>query len=300
MLRERTFRYTNLHVRVLAPRNQSQYLAARGRRRRGSDHVDPRHDDRQRRNRDAVRRSREPDQLRAVGRHGLHACARRGDPCHRLGGAPARNAAPLPDLARPLHARVAALRLRLVDELVDRVPRPSGPRRRDADADRNDHPGARGRPPPDGSHPQHRRRPDGARTGIRPGHRRPARRAFRLALDLLHQHPGRDHRGCSRVEAAPGRKGRGRRQARRAGARPPRDRIARPHLRPRQGRQRRRLRVGAGARSDRDRAGVDRRFRVPLAAVAEPACSMFGSTPTAPSRLPRPRRSSSGHPSSAP
>ena len=149
-------------------------------------------------------------------------------PGHRLGRAPARHEAPLPDLARPLHARVAALRLRLVDQLVDRVPRPSGPRRRDADADRDDHPGARGRPPPDGSHPQHRRRADGARTGLRPGHRRPARRALRLALDLLHQHPGRDHRRRSRVEAAPGRKGRGRRQARRAGTRPARDRIARP------------------------------------------------------------------------
>ena len=185
-------------------------------------------------------------------------------------------------------------------ELVDRVPRPSGPRRRHADADRDDHPGARGRPAPDGSHPQHRRRADGARTGIRPGHRRPARRAFRLALDLLHQHPGRDHRRCSRVEAAPGRKGRGGRQARRAGARPARDRIARAHLRPRQGRQRRRLRVGAGARADRDRAAVDRRLRRSTRCGRRTRCSTSGSTPTAPSRLPRPRRSSSAHRSSAP
>ena len=63
---------------------------------------------------------KQPDRLRAVGRHRLHARARRRDPRHRLGRAPARHPAPLPHLARPLHARLAALRPRLVDRLADR------------------------------------------------------------------------------------------------------------------------------------------------------------------------------------
>ena len=43
---------------------------------------------------------------------GLHARAGGGDPGHRLGLAPFRRQACLPDLAEPVHARVAAVRPR--------------------------------------------------------------------------------------------------------------------------------------------------------------------------------------------
>ena len=155
------------------------------------------------------------------------------------------------DLARPLHARLDALRPRVVDRLADRLPRPPGPRWRDADADRDDHPRPRRRPSADGPHPQRDRRPDGARAGLRARPRRPPRRARRLALDLLRQHPRR-HRRRRRSRCASSRRAAPRKPGRSTGSgslllshRP-----ADADLRARRRRERRRLRLAAGVRSD--------------------------------------------------
>ena len=175
ILRERTISYNRVRVRASnSPRGRPACLAARDRRRGGRDHVDPRHDDRQRGARDPQRRSLEPDRIRAVGRDRVHARPRRGDTSLRLGGAAAWHEAPLRDLARPVHARLAPLWVRVVDRLADRLPGTPRTRRRDADAHGDDHPRPRCRPRADGACPQRRRRADGPRAGVRARHRRAA------------------------------------------------------------------------------------------------------------------------------
>src|SRR4051794_14577439 len=88
-------------------------LAHRHRRDPGRDHVRARHDDRQRRPRHALQGPQHVAGRHPVGRHGLHARARRGDPRHGLGGHALRRPPALRRLADPLHARLGPLRLRL-------------------------------------------------------------------------------------------------------------------------------------------------------------------------------------------
>ena len=183
-------------------------VAARLRRRAGHDHVDPRHDDRQRRDRDARARARRAAVDDPVGRDRVSARARHRDPADRLGDGALRRQARVDDLGRAVPGRQRALRARLEQRVADRVPRAAGVRRRHDHADRAGDPGAGGGPAADGPDHERDRRADAARADPRPGDRRADRRQRVVALDLLRQRAGR-HRGAGAGGArAAGRGGR--------------------------------------------------------------------------------------------
>ena len=169
-------------------------LADQRRRDRRIDHVDPRHDDRQRRARHARPRAARHDRADPVGRDRLHAVARRRDPGHRLGGAAVRRQARVHRLAGPVHRRLGAVRPRHLDDRADRLPRPPGRRRRHDPADRPADDGRGRRARADGPGDEHRRRPGDAGADPRPDDRRPDPRQRQLALDLLRQRPDRRDR----------------------------------------------------------------------------------------------------------
>ena len=115
----RCWRVQSAHVRAptvschaRAPIRRRRAARARGldrrRRRRGRrDHVDPRHDDRQRRARDAVARARRAAEHDPVGLDRLPARARDGDPADRLDDRALRLEADLDDLGRRCSASAA-------------------------------------------------------------------------------------------------------------------------------------------------------------------------------------------------
>ena len=152
-----------LNPAAARPGARPQAARDRERRRARRDHVDPRHDRRQRRDQHALARLLDRPGDDPVDRHRLHARARDGDPGHRLGGGSLRHEAALHALHRPVRGRFRALRRRVVGRVADRVPRPAGSRRRHADARRHDDPDPRGRAGP--RRPRHgdHRRADAAR-----------------------------------------------------------------------------------------------------------------------------------------
>ncbi len=101
----------------------------------------------------------------------------------------------------PLHARLAVVRSRVVVRLADPLPRPAGRRRRHARADRPDDPRQGRRPEKPAADHVRDRRPDHPRARLRPDARRPADRARRLGVDLLHQPAGRHRRGRRRASS---------------------------------------------------------------------------------------------------
>ena len=211
----------------------------RGRDRRGG-HVDPRHDDRQRRARDAVAGARLAAQHDPMGLDGLHARARDRDPAHRLDVGALRGEADLHGLGGSVRRRVRALRAGVVRRLADLLPRAPGLRRRDDHAGRDEPARPDGRPhagrPGDGGDGS----ADAARTDSRPGDRRADRGLRLLALDLLRQRARRRRGAGDGLPPAARRRGaRGRGQARL-------DRGAAARRRP--GRHRLRHRPGAPAR----------------------------------------------------
>ena len=116
----------------------------------------------------------------------------RGDPGHRLGGAPVRR-------QQRLHrsrssssppARCSAASPTSVDR-AHALPRPPGRRRRDAPADRPADDGERRRAAADGPGHEHHRDPGDAGADPRAHARRAHRRQRELALDLLRQRPDR-------------------------------------------------------------------------------------------------------------
>src|SRR3954453_14443084 len=159
--------------------------APRHGRRAGDDHVDPRHDDRQRRDRDARPRAALVADLYPVGQHRLSAGAGHGDPADGLDDGALRRQAGVDDVRRVVPGRLRPVRVRLEHRVADRVPRAAGVRRRHDHADRAGDPGAGRRAAADG--PDHERdwRADAAGPGPWAGDRRADRRQLVVALDLL-------------------------------------------------------------------------------------------------------------------
>ena len=158
----------------------------------------PRLDDRQRR---AALDPQGPPRLGvgpAVDDRRLHAGA--GQPAHAVGldRGPNRPQARLPRRPGRVLARLAAVRARPHPRAADRVPRPAGDRRVDAQPGGDvDHPQRVRRPARAG--PGDRRVGRGVRPehGARPGARRRAGRLDRLALGVLRQRPDRGRwRSC--------------------------------------------------------------------------------------------------------
>ncbi|CAA9498093.1 MAG: Uncharacterized MFS-type transporter, partial [uncultured Solirubrobacteraceae bacterium] len=260
--------------------------ARRGRRARRL-HVDPRHDDRQRRARDAGARPGRPARRRPVGRHGVPARPRGGHPRHGV-GRPARGLAqPLHLVARALHGRLGPLRPGLERRVARRLPGPAGDRRRDDHAGRPDGDGADRGPPEHGPRHGGHRRADrhGARPGPRPG--RDPRAGALLGVDLLRQRPRGHRRGARRPAAVPPRGARARRPARRGRARPAGHGAAADDLRPHGARHPGDAPRRPGARPARGRPRADRAVRGPRAAL--------GPSAARPAPLRQPRVRGRGH-----
>ena len=236
------------------PRLSPRRPPHRGRRDHRRGHVDPRHDDRERRARDAADRAGRAAVDDPVGEHRLPARARDGDPADRVGRRALRPEAGVDERRGRLRRDQRPVRPGVERRVADRLPRAPGLRRRHDHADRDDHPragrGARAHGPRD----ERRRRADAAGAGARPRHRRRDRPEPVVALDLPREPPGRDRRArCSRAGCCP--------PAARPGA--PR----RTGTRGRAGLARARARV-AGGRRDRVRHleyGAHRTFAAPSA-----------------------------------
>ena len=180
-------------------------------RRAGDDHVDPRHDDRQRGDRDARARPRRVAVVDPVGLDGLPAGAGDRDPADRLVDGALRRPAHVDALRRAVPGRLGAVRARLEHRVADRLPRPAGLRRRHDHADRPGDPGAGRGAAADGPGHERDRRADAAGPDPRAGDRRPDRRQLLVALDLLRQRPGgRSSRWRWPARILPRRGGRGR------------------------------------------------------------------------------------------
>ena len=139
----------------------------------------------------------------AVGAERLRAHLRRPAAARRTGGRPARAPARVHGRCPVLHGRVARVRARLVAGGAARGPRRPGRRRRDHDPDRpldHLHDLHRGRRAEQGARDLGRARRHRRHRGV--ADRRPARRRPRLAVDLLHQHPGRPGRARAVARAA--------------------------------------------------------------------------------------------------
>ena len=259
------------------------------RRDRRLDHVDPRHDDRQRRPGHARARAARPDRRDPVGGDRLHAGAGRGDPDHRLGGPALRRQARLHRLAGPVHRRLGAVRPGHLDDRADRVPRAPGRRRRHDPADRPADDGRCRRTQADGTRDEHRRRAGDARPDPRPHDRRPDPRQRQLALDLLRQPPDRRDRGDRRAARPAHDRPRSGRPPGLPGPGPDGDGTAAAHLRAGRDRGHRRLHRGQGVRPDhrRDRAGG--RLRGARPARAATRCWICACIAGPPSRRPRSR-----------
>ena len=176
--------------------------ADRDRRDRRRDHVDPRHDDRQRRAADAARDLGAPlSTIQWVSTGYLLALAT----VIPLTGWAAERFGPKRVWMTAVAAFVvtsAPVRPGLERRVADRLPRAPGLRRRHDHADRDDHAGPGGGPAAHGPDDERRRRADAAGAGARPGDRRPARRQPSLALDLLREPPDRHRRAGARRAAA--------------------------------------------------------------------------------------------------
>ena len=139
----------------------------------------------------------------AVGDQRLRARLRRLPAPRRACRRPPRPPAHVHRRPRRVHVGVAPRGARVERAVADRRPRDAGPRR-------GDHlPGGAVDPDDDlrrGQGAQHRARRLGRGRRLRRRGRRPARRRLHrppeLGVDLLHQHPGRDHRARARTRAA--------------------------------------------------------------------------------------------------
>ncbi len=190
-----------------------------------------------------------------MGDHRLHALARSRDPGHRLGGQALRRQARLPRVARALHRRLGAVRVRDLRHRADPVPRRARRGRRDDPAARPADDGACRRPAADGPRDEHRRGARHARTDPRADARRPHPRQRELALDLLRQRPDRAAR-VRRLASRPSerRQGGRPRPARHRRPRAHDHRPPAPHLRARRDR-----RDGRRLEREGDRAAARRR-----------------------------------------
>ena len=182
-------------------------------------HVDPRHDDRQRRAAHPLARPAQSALPGPVGDHRLLACARGRHPGYGLGVKALWCKAGLHDLPGALHGRLRFVRLGQFDHLFGRVQGPAGRRRRHDHAGRDDDhgPGRRATAHGQGDglrHDARHARPDPRTRRGRLDSREPA-----LVLDLLRQRPDRDRRVRARLAhvaphrlrrgGAPGRPGSG-------------------------------------------------------------------------------------------
>ena len=167
-------------------------MASRPGRRRAHFHGDPRHLDRQRGASVHRRRAVGLGQRQRLGHHQLPRRQRDDLTHHRVALGLPGSSEILPDLDRRIHRRLGALRHGHEPRATDLLPGDPGPRRGRTPAVE---PGRADRHLPAG---ETERRHDGvchrraARAGGRPDPGRLYHGLLRVALDLLHQHPGGD------------------------------------------------------------------------------------------------------------
>ncbi len=175
------------------------------------DHVDPRHDHRERGAANARARPAQLDRPDPVGGHRLSAVAGRRHPDHGLGRAAVRGQARVHDLAGPVHAGLGPVRVRHHDHRAGVLPRAAGGRRRNDHAGGAAHHGPGRRAQADGSGDGDRVDARDARSDPRTCARRHDPPEPALVLDLprerSHRHR-RVHRRLAHDSAYPVRSGR--------------------------------------------------------------------------------------------